>query len=326
MRWSILTNTEIKKVWLDELKSYVDADILITETKDKLPTKLNPYFNKIWGDFDWIREQIEDGEVKAFVTTRNDLIKSGIKGHLGMYDMHDNESSLDFYIGLPDKLDAKAKLNGFKSNFAWLMVHEYLHGKEKGVDRVHEMEKQGRLKELLMENNNKDVLLKKKNALELIVEALKRNLAKSKQTGLLHPVETYRDYISQGYGVANSQWYPQTGHHIGTDYACPVGTKVKAPFAGEVTTAGTSASLGNYCIYTYIYEGVTYAARFLHLSFVPERGKYQRGEEIATTGNTGKSTGAHLHIDIFFNEVRVDILTKTNWRNLTVNPETHYAV
>lgn len=161
-----------------------------------------------------------------------------------------------------------------------------------------------------------------KNLLERLVELLKAQ----KQVSLpIHPVDKYRDHISQPYGTPNKKWYPRTGHHIGTDYATPRGTDVLAPMDGEVTVSGRSDSMGLFCYYKYKYDGVPYVARFMHLSRRPKTGLYKQGERIGVTGNTGQSTGSHLHIDIFLKEVRVDILTPKNWRDLTINPETHYV-
>ena len=165
-------------------------------------------------------------------------------------------------------------------------------------------------------------LLKKKVSLLQQVLAL---LQKPKSVAtLLHPVAGYKNLITQAYGTPNSA-YPATKHHIGTDYATPAGTRVLAPFNGQITVSGNSKTLGNYCIYTYTYEGVQYAARFLHLQAVPEQGTYARGETIGRTGNTGFSTGYHLHCDVWFNEVRLDLVNQDNFRTFTIDPAKHYA-
>jgi len=141
---------------------------------------------------------------------------------------------------------------------------------------------------------------------------------------LIHPVEKYKEYITQAYGVPNKIWYPLSGFHIGTDYACPDNTLVKAPIGGEVITAGKSRSLGNYCHYQYAYKGQVYVERWLHLSIIPKIGEYKQNETVAITGGTGRVTGDHLHQDIWLDEVRLDLINSKNWRELTINPQTHY--
>lgn len=131
--------------------------------------------------------------------------------------------------------------------------------------------------------------------------------------------------ISQAYGVKNKAWYPLTGRHIGTDYACPSGTKVAAPFDGEIVTVGFTESLGNYCIYQYRFDNIRYQARFLHLQAIPLLGRYKTGSTIAKTGGTGRVSGPHLHVDVFYNEVRLDKLTAANWDIHTLDPQLHYS-
>lgn len=144
---------------------------------------------------------------------------------------------------------------------------------------------------------------------------------KSQDVTLLHPVEKYRQMISQPYGIKSSL-YPKTGRHLGTDYATPVGTHIQAPFNGKITTAGTGKATGNFCHYEYTFNGKVYEERWCHLQSVPEIGSYKRGDVVAVTGNTGMSTGAHLHREVWANDVRVDLITKDNWSALTIDPET----
>lgn len=144
----------------------------------------------------------------------------------------------------------------------------------------------------------------------------------AKPTTLQHPVPAYRNYITQVYGVPSKR-YPRTGRHIGTDYGTPVGTPILAPWDGKITTAGTGPHTGNFCHFEYTYNGQKWEERWCHLKSVPEMGSYKRGEWAATTGNTGQSTGAHLHRELWKNDVRIDLITKNNWASLTADPEKH---
>lgn len=81
--------------------------------------------------------------------------------------------------------------------------------------------------------------------------------------------------------------------HRGEDYIIPVGTKIYAPFDGEaVAIKGTQG--GNMI---YFYTG-KYVIRLLHLSSYVKLGQVKEGDLIALSGNTGLSTGPHLHLDI----------------------------
>lgn len=84
--------------------------------------------------------------------------------------------------------------------------------------------------------------------------------------------------------------------HNGTDFAVGVGTKVYAIGDGVVVRAGYHPAAGNYIV---IKHGRKYTTRFLHLSKLLVR-KGQRvvmGDLIAKSGNTGRSTGPHLHYE-----------------------------
>lgn len=166
-----------------------------------------------------------------------------------------------------------------------------------------------------------------RSALERLVVALKEMVERLRNQieeidGITHPVAGFA--VTQAYGVKNPR-YPRTGIHIGTDYACPTGTPIYAPKDGHIVAVGWSEVLGNFCHYRYQHEGTAYTARFPHLSAVPEVGTYGAGTVIAVSGDTGDVTAPHCHIDVWYGDVRVDLITKTNWSKLTIDPEKHYA-
>lgn len=144
-------------------------------------------------------------------------------------------------------------------------------------------------------------------------------------TTLLHPVPAPFRKVTQPYGVRNSI-YKQTGHHIGTDWGTPVGTPLVAPWDGEITSVGRTDVMGFFCHYKYTFNGVPYVERWVHLAELPKVGKYKRGQECAYTGNTGMSTGPHLHQDIWYKDVNVPVLNPQNFRNFTIDPEKHYGL
>ena len=112
---------------------------------------------------------------------------------------------------------------------------------------------------------------------------------------------------------------------MGTDYGTPNGTPVRAPWNGTVTVSGYTALLGYYCHYTYTYQGQQYTDRYLHLQAAPQRGTYKRGAIIGKTGKSGRVTGYHCHIDVWVGDVDLTSINKTNWSQLTRNPEEHYG-
>ncbi|WP_257797877.1 peptidoglycan DD-metalloendopeptidase family protein [Psychromonas sp. CD1] len=84
--------------------------------------------------------------------------------------------------------------------------------------------------------------------------------------------------------------------HLGTDLAVIVGTKVYAIADGVVVRAGYHPAAGNYVV---IKHSRKYTTRVLHLSkILVRRGqRVEMGDLIAKSGNTGRSTGPHLHYE-----------------------------
>ncbi|WP_409307581.1 murein DD-endopeptidase MepM [Pectobacterium sp. B1J-3] len=104
---------------------------------------------------------------------------------------------------------------------------------------------------------------------------------------------------------------PVTGRiapHKGVDFAMPVGSPVLAVGDGEVVIAKRSGAAGNYVA---IRHGRQYSTRYMHLNriLVKPGQKVKRGDRIALSGNTGRSTGPHLHYEFWINQQAVNPLT-----------------
>ena len=86
--------------------------------------------------------------------------------------------------------------------------------------------------------------------------------------------------------------------HKGMDFKSPIGSSVIAPRAGRVTRANWNHAANGNCLEITYSDGVT--AKFLHLNenLVKEGQTVSAGTEIAKSGNTGHSTGAHLHYQL----------------------------
>lgn len=104
---------------------------------------------------------------------------------------------------------------------------------------------------------------------------------------------------------------PVTGRvapHKGVDFAMPVGTPVLAVGDGEVIVSKYSGAAGNFIA---IRHGRQYTTRYMHLRqlLVKPGQKVKRGDRIALSGNTGRSTGPHLHFEMWVNQQAVNPLT-----------------
>lgn len=130
-----------------------------------------------------------------------------------------------------------------------------------------------------------------------VAEVVKRG-TKSKPT-YMYPVTNWNLTSNFGY-----RWGRL---HAGADVGVPIGTTVRASRAGQVITAGWVGGYGN-CVIIDHGDGVT--TRYGHLSEVTVSvGQYvDQGQQVALSGNTGRSTGPHLHFEIRINGEAVDPL------------------
>ena len=101
--------------------------------------------------------------------------------------------------------------------------------------------------------------------------------------------------------------------HNGVDLAVKIGTEVKSPFNGLVKSIYENNRGGKQMIVK-LDNGFTLGLAHLEKNNLKNVGdKVKQGEVIALSGNTGKGTGAHLH------------LTLRNEANLLVNPEDYFT-
>lgn len=151
-----------------------------------------------------------------------------------------------------------------------------------------------------------------------ILDRIKTALRRERVTAPLADWKNVR--VTQHFGVANKEY--QSGIHAGTDIACAVGTPVYAPTDGAITYVWrNSRTLGNACLYEWHYNGKLYTMRLAHLNAAPKAGTYRRGDVIARTGNTGTSTGPHLHIEVWKGGYLYDVLKREDTvRAHLVNP------
>jgi len=112
--------------------------------------------------------------------------------------------------------------------------------------------------------------------------------------------------VNGGRVTSNYGWRAWQGKtHTGIDYGISTGTKVMASCGGKVIQAGWNGGYG-YCITIQHANGIK--TRYAHLSkvLVSVGQTVTQGQKIALSGNTGNSTGPHLHFEIIVNGKTVD--------------------
>ena len=104
---------------------------------------------------------------------------------------------------------------------------------------------------------------------------------------------------ASGYGLRIDPIYKTRKFHEGMDFAADIGTPVYVTGNGTVVETGWKQGYGKTIV---INHGYGYKTRYAHLSHISVRNgqKVIRGEEIGLVGNTGKSTGPHLHYEVIY--------------------------
>lgn len=116
-----------------------------------------------------------------------------------------------------------------------------------------------------------------------------------------HSLPASLEYISSGFGYRSDPFTGAAAMHAGLDFRGPLGAPIYSAAAGRVTFAGNKAGYGN-CIE--IAHGNGMMTRYAHMSAFRARAGQTvgAGEVIGAIGNSGRSTGPHLHFEVRIND------------------------
>ena len=122
---------------------------------------------------------------------------------------------------------------------------------------------------------------------------------------------------ASGYGVRVDPIYKTTKFHEGMDFSANIGTPIYATGNGTVTKAGWQSGYGRVVV---INHGYGYETLYAHMNKINVRvgQKVTRGEVIGEVGNTGKSTGPHLHYEV---HVKGRVVNPVNYYFMDLNAE-----
>ncbi len=106
-----------------------------------------------------------------------------------------------------------------------------------------------------------------------------------------------RGWISSGFGYRRDPFSGGISFHRGLDIAAYIGAPVRASMDGRVVLVGDNSVFGKFILITH---QVGYSSFYGHLNRVlVGRGEVvRRGQKIGSVGNTGRSTGPHLHFEV----------------------------
>ena len=120
---------------------------------------------------------------------------------------------------------------------------------------------------------------------------------------ILYPFEgEYR--VSSAYGARSAPKAGASTDHKGIDFALPVNTDVISSIAGNVSDVGYNSARGNYIVIEN--GGISTLYQHLNSAIVKKGDTVRQGQVIAKSGNTGLTTGPHLHYELKIDGQNVD--------------------
>jgi len=197
-------------------------------------------------------------------------------------DIQDSDQQEGFFsIGgfIPDDLDSKGRMD-----HGTTLNSHYLRGMHARINQLETASiEQGLQFETLLQ-----YLEKQKSILDC--------------TPSIRPA---KGWISSSFGYRKNPFTGRREMHKGLDIANHKGTSIVVTAAGVVTYVGRKKLMGNI---VEINHGHGFITRYGHISkaLIKKGQKVKRGEEIAKIGNTGRSTGPHLHYEVRFNGIQVN--------------------
>ena len=128
--------------------------------------------------------------------------------------------------------------------------------------------------------------------------------------------EKYR--FSSGFGYRKDPITGRTARHTGVDFAMKQGNPIYV--TGDGVVESVKFEFFGYGNHVVIDHGFGYKTRYAHLKSigVVEGMKVKRGECIGLSGNSGKSSGPHLHYEVIYKNAHVN---PANYYDLTITPE-----
>lgn len=124
--------------------------------------------------------------------------------------------------------------------------------------------------------------------------------------------------LSSGFGYRSDPFSGRTARHTGVDFAMKPGNPVYV--TGDGVVESVKFEFFGYGNHVVIDHGFGYKTRYAHLKSigVVEGMKVKRGECIGLSGNSGKSSGPHLHYEVMYKGGHVN---PSNYYDLTITPE-----
>ena len=230
-----------------------------------------------------------------------------------LYEIKAEEIAEDEKINKVEKVQGIIKITGeelagskenriikIKDTPTYINTNENL----KNINGLNKKNYKSSIKENVIENINVKNIIDNQEV-QRIQNIQNENINNKNFGKILWPVKSGR--ITSKFGNRNHPVLKSVKFHRGVDIAVSLGTPVYAGIRGIVTFAGKRGNYGN-LVEIKGSDGIK--VRYAHLSKIDvvEGQRVSDGEKVAETGNTGMSTGPHLHYEIIVDESPVNPL------------------
>ena len=135
-------------------------------------------------------------------------------------------------------------------------------------------------------------------------------------------ISTYR--LSSSFGYRSDPFTGASKRHTGMDFACKPGNPIYATGDGVVTKVVTDKKKG-YGFHVEVDHGFGYKTRYAHMSRIDVSlgQQLKRGDCIGATGNTGRSSGPHLHYEVMY---RKEYQNPALYLDMEISPADYFTM
>lgn len=252
----------------------------------------NIHFWSYFADYKLVRNRLAESS-KTVEEQKGQLISLASKLKTLEKDLtrvRDFDTKLRVMMNLDTQIEASSSMGGEKaSSFSesYLPIHRQELLARKMHNFLHQLNTDVRLEEMRQQN---------------LLHSFQGNRELLATTPSVWPTD---GWVTSPFGKRISPFTGQVDMHTGIDISGKVGTPIIAPAQGVVKFAGEDGTYGKTVVVTH---GMGLTTRYAHMDkiSVQEGDKLSRGDLIGELGNTGRSTGPHLHYEVRLNGVSVD--------------------
>lgn len=212
----------------------------------------------------------------------------------------DMKSQMAQLKALSDRLSSVASVGGRGKKQQFLGIGGTSEMSTVNLDELGKKTQKEQLEQMSQELDSlKSEAARQESGMKRLAEYFEHRNSILSSTPNIWPV---RGFITSEFGKRTSPIYGTQQFHQGLDIANAIGTPVVAPANGTVSETGYNSGYGHYIMIQHGYGMVTL---YGHLSkvVVHDGQRVKKGELIGNVGNTGSSTGPHLHYEVRINGV-----------------------